>query len=472
MKAILQHMSIHVYNTMSGKKEEFKPLEEMKVGIYSCGPTVYDTAHIGNLRTYTSNDIIRRVFEYNGYFVKHVMNLTDVDDKTIKRSQENKMSLEQLTRHYETLFLADLHSLNILTPNRVLRATDHIKEMIEMISILLEKGIAYTTKDGVYYSIGLFNDYGKLAKLKIEATDSSKLRERISNDEYEKENPRDFALWKFYTPDDGDVSYDAPFGKGRPGWHIECSAMSTWALGPTIDVHIGGTDHIFPHHTNEIAQSEAATGKHFVNYWIHCAFMNVNDDKMSKSKGNFLKLADLEEAGISPIAFRYWLLTSHYRSQVNFTIDAVKASQTAFIRFIETFIRLNEVKNEHIHASANPRDYMNEFTKCINDDFNTPEALALAWELIKDHTVEAKDKIDILLDFDKIFGFGLKAILEMRDDRKESIPSEITALADARFDARKNKEWDKADALRIEIESRGYVVKDTDNGYEIKEDQA
>ncbi len=460
-------MSIHIYNTMSGKKEEFKPIEEKRVGIYSCGPTVYDTAHIGNLRTYTSNDIIRRVFEYNGYFVKHVMNLTDVDDKTIRRSQENKMSLEQLTRHYETLFLADLHSLNILTPNRILRATDHIKEMTDMIAILLEKGIAYITKDGVYYSIGLFKDYGKLAKLKIEATDSSKLRERISNDEYEKENPRDFALWKFYTPNDGEVSYDAPFGKGRPGWSIECSAMSTKALGPNFDIHTGGTDLIFPHHTNEIAQSEAATGKHFVNYWIHCAFMNVNDDKMAKSKGNFLKLAELEEAGISPIAFRYWLLTSHYRSQVNFTIDAVKAAQTAFIRFIETFVRLSEVEYEHIHASANPRDYRKEFIERVNDDFNTPEALALAWELIKDHSVEAKEKIKILLDFDSIFGLGLKAVMEMKAYEKESVPAEVNLLAEARNEARNNKEWDKADALRKEIESRGYTVKDTGDSFEL-----
>ncbi len=467
MKAILQHMSLHIHNTMSGQKEVFKPLEEKKVGIYSCGPTVYDTAHIGNLRTYVSNDLIRRIFEYNGFFVKHVMNLTDIDDKTIRRSQEKKISLEELTRHYETLFLADLHSMNILTPNRVLRATDHIKEMIEMISILLEKGIGYVTKDGVYYSIGLFKDYGKLAKLKIEATDSSKLQERIANDEYEKENPRDFALWKFYTEADGDVFYDAPFGKGRPGWHIECSAMSTWALGPTIDVHVGGTDHIFPHHTNEIAQSEAATGKHFVNYWMHCAFMNVNDDKMSKSKGNFLKLVDLEDAGISPLAYRYWLLTSHYRSQINFTIDAVKAAQTAYIRFIETFIRLGEVVNEHIHAHGDPRDYKAEFLAKINDDFNTPEALALTWELIKDHSVEAKEKIALMLDFDRVFGLGLKAVMEMKSEEKENIPAEITLLVEARKMARDNKEWDKADALRKEIESRGYEIKDVGESFEI-----
>ena len=450
---------------MSGEKEEFVPLEENKVGIYSCGPTVYDTAHIGNLRTYVSNDLIRRVFEYNKFFVKHVMNITDIDDKTIRRSQEKKISLEELTRHYETLFLADLHALNILTPNRVLRATDHIKEMIEMISILLEKDIAYISNDGVYFSIGKFPEYGKLAKLKIAATDTSTLHERIANDEYEKENPRDFALWKFHTVEDGDVKYDASFGAGRPGWSIECSAMANWALGPTIDIHVGGTDHIFPHHTNEIAQSEAVTEKHFVNYWMHCAFMNVNNDKMAKSKGNFLKLADLEESGISPIAFRYWLLTSHYRSQVNFTLEAVKASQTAFIRFVETFLRLGEVQHEHIHASANPRDYKKEFNEKINDDFNMPEALALAWELIKDHSIESKEKISLLLDFDKVFGFGLRAISDMKKGEKDNIPKEIIALAETREQARKDKKWEMADALRLEIENRGYTLKDTDEGF-------
>jgi cysteinyl-tRNA synthetase len=245
--------------------------------------------------------------------------------------------------------------------------------------------------------------------------------------------------------------------------------MSTWALGPTIDIHTGGTDHIFPHHTNEIAQSEATTGKHFVNYWMHGAFMNIDNTKMGKSKGNLLKLSEIEDLGISPLAFRYWLLTSHYRSQVNFTVDAVKAAQTAFIRFIETFVRLQDVsaglEHEHKHASATPRDYRGEFLKVINDDFNMPEAVALAWELIKDHTIEAKDKVAMLLDFDKVLGLGLHAVLDVQ---KEEVPAEINALAEARQEARKNKEWDKADALRKEIEGRGYSVKDTDKGFELK----
>jgi cysteinyl-tRNA synthetase len=461
-------MSIHIHNTLTGEKQEFVPIDKDKVSIYSCGPTVYDTAHIGNFRTFTTNDLIRRVFEYNGFFVKHAMNITDIDDKTIRRSHDEGKTLEQLTRHYETLFLSDIHSLNILTPHRVLRATDHIKEMIEMISILLEKDIAYISKDGVYFSIGKFPEYGKLAKLKIELNDTSVLHERIANDEYEKENPRDFALWKFHTADDGEVKYDAPFGAGRPGWHIECSAMATWALGPSIDIHTGGTDLIFPHHTNEIAQSEACTDKPFVKYWVHTAFMNVDDAKMSKSKGNFFKLADIEEVGISPLAFRYWLLTAHYRSQINFTVEAVKAAQTAFIRFVETFIRLGEVEHEHIHASANPRDYRAEFLARINDDFNLPEALALSWELIKDHSVEAHEKVELLLDFDKVFGFGLQAVMDMKKEEKDSIPVEVTALVEARELARKGKDFVQADALRKEIESRGYEVKDTENGPEVK----
>jgi cysteinyl-tRNA synthetase len=457
MKVILHHMKIYIHNTLTGKKEEFIPLIKNKVGMYCCGPTVYDTAHIGNFRKYLTDDIVRRVFEYNNYFTTQVMNITDIDDKTIKKSQEQKKSLEEITRHYEILFIADIRALNILTPHRILRATDYIKEMIEMIIILLEKDIAYITKDGVYFSIGLFKEYGKLAKIDLK----DEVRERIQNDEYEKENPRDFALWKFYSPEDGDVVYEASFGKGRPGWHIECSAMATRALGPTIDIHTGGIDNIFPHHTNEIAQSESATGKTFVKYWIHNAFVNINDEKMAKSKGNFLKLLDLEEAGVSLIAYRYWLLTSHYRTQVNFTLKAVEASQTAYIRFVEAFMRLGEVKSDHVHGVA--PDYKNMFLEKINDDFNMPEALALAWELIKDHSVESKKKVELLLDFDKVFGLGLNIVKNM----KEPIPPEIQILAEERERARKNKEWNKADALRIEIESRGFIVKDTDESFEL-----
>jgi cysteinyl-tRNA synthetase len=456
-------MPIYIHNTLTDTKEEFKPLREGKVGMYHCGPTVYDTAHIGNLRTFVMNDIVRRVFEHGGFEVTQVMNITDIDDKTLRKSKEEGVTLEKLTQHYETLFLADIHSLNILTPHKLLRAREHVKQMVDMITDLLDKGVAYPTKDGVYFSIKKFKNYGKLAKIQL--TDET--RERISNDEYDKENPRDFALWKFKTEQDGEVSWHASFGEGRPGWHIECSAMATHALGATLDIHTGGIDLIFPHHTNEIAQSEASTGKPFVNYWVHGAFMNVNDAKMAKSKGNFLKLADLEEAGISPLAFRYWLLTSHYRSQVNFSIDAVKAAQNAFIRLVETFIRLGEVEHEHIHTSATPRDYLSEFSTKISNDFDMPGAVALMWDLIKDHSVEAKTKIDMLLGFDEVFGLGLHVVKDMKDEMNDAIPAEISALAEARELARKAKEFDKADALRKEIESRGYEIKDSDGSFKL-----
>ena len=454
-------MSIYLYNTLTGKKEEFKPIKNKTVGIYNCGPTVYDSVHIGNIRTFTMYDIVRRVFEYEDYHVTQVMNITDVDDKTIKRSREENKSLEEFTRFYENIFMKDIQKMNILPPHRLLRATEHIKEMIEMISILLEKGIAYPTRDGIYFSIGMIKDYGKLANIKL----NDKVRERIANDEYEKENPRDFALWKFSVEDDGDVVWNTSFGNGRPGWHIECSAMALWSLGETIDIHMGGIDLIFPHHTNEIAQSEASSGKTFVNYWLHGALMNVQEEKMSKSKGNFLKLKDLEDIPISSLAFRYWLLTSHYRSPVNFTIEAVKGAQNAYIRLIEVFIDFNSHhSNNHIHGIQ--RDYKKEFREKITDDFNMPESIALMWNMIKDHSLSPKEKSDLLLDFDRVFGLGLSEVLKIK--KEIEIPKEIEALAEAREQAREVREWDKADALRKEIENRGWSIKDTESGYEVK----
>jgi cysteinyl-tRNA synthetase len=465
-------MAITIYNTFSGKKEEFKPLMSSRVSMYQCGPTVYDTAHIGNLRTFVMDDIIRRVFEYNGYFVTQVMNITDVDDKTIRRSQDEKTTLSELTRRYEMLFLEDIQSLKILTPHRVLRARDHIADMIEMISTLLEKGFAYPSKDGIYFSIGKAHRYGALAGLeKLGTSSSEQLKERIANDEYEKENPRDFALWKFAGDDaNPEATWEAPFGKGRPGWHIECSAMATRALGDTIDIHTGGSDLIFPHHTNEIAQSESATGKQFARYWVHGGFMNVNETKMSKSKGNFFKLADLEPEMISPLGFRYWLMTAHYRSQVNFTVEAVHAAQHAFIRLAEAFVGWPE-------GGAVDASYKERFLTIVSDDFDMPKAIALTWELTKDKKVSDADKRATLLDFDKIFGLGFDALpyIDPATAREGAIlspadiPLEISALAEARNEARKAKDWSKADALRKEIEERGYGVQDTDIGFTIRE---
>jgi cysteinyl-tRNA synthetase len=453
-------MEIKIHNTLSGKKEVFKPIKKGHLTMYHCGPTVYDTAHIGNFRTFISNDIIRRVFEYNEYKVDQVMNITDVDDKTINRSSAEKIPLSTLTKKYEEIFLQDIEKLNIKRPNKIPKATECIQDMIEMISNLLEKGIAYKTKDGVYFKINEFKNYGQLAHINPDR----ETKERIANDEYDKENPQDFALWKFHTNESPEAVWEAPFGKGRPGWHIECSAMSKKTLGETIDIHTGGIDLIFPHHTNEIAQSESANEKHFVNYWIHIGFINVENEKMSKSKGNFYKLDDIENLGISPIGFRYWLLTSHYRSPVNFTLEAVKGAQTAYIRLIDSFLRLYHTEHEHIHSHGENRDYRSEFIDNINDDFDMPKALALTWDMIKDHSIPAKDKVNMLLDFDKVFGLGLDKVKEI----KQEIPEEVIVLAEARDQARDDKEWDKADALRIEIENRGYTVKDTPSGFEIK----
>ncbi|MEM7814735.1 MAG: cysteine--tRNA ligase, partial [Candidatus Aenigmatarchaeota archaeon] len=295
---------VRIFNTLTRKAEQFKPLKAPNVGMYTCGPTVYDYAHIGNLRSFVFADLLRRWLNFRGFVVKHVMNITDVDDKMIKRSQAEKVTLKQLAEKYEKLFLEDLAAMRILPPHVRCRATEHIQDMVQLVKALLDKGFAYTTDDGIYFSIAKFKGYGRLAGL-----DRAKAKElkpgqysRIAADQYEKEEMRDFALWKFWKPDDGDVLWETPIGKGRPGWHIECSAMSMKYLGPSFDIHTGGVDLIFPHHQNEIAQSEAATGKTFVKYWVHCEHLLVEGKKMSKSLGNIYTLRDVTERGFSPVA--------------------------------------------------------------------------------------------------------------------------------------------------------------------------
>jgi cysteinyl-tRNA synthetase len=448
-------MEIKIQNTLSHKKETFEPLVADKVSMYHCGPTVYNTPHIGNYRTFILNDLIRRVFEYNGYQVDQAMNITDVDDKTIRGSREAGESLTSFTQKYEKLFLEEIDSLNIKRPHKLIRATENINEMIKMISTLLEKGYAYSTKDGVYLSIEKVKDYGKLADLDL--TKISK--ERIHNDNYDKENPRDFSLWKFKSEDDGDVAWSAPFGEGRPGWHIECSAMSTEALGKTIDIHTGGIDLIFPHHTNEIAQSECATGETFVQYWIHGGFVNIANEKMAKSANNFFKISDLIENSVSPLGYRYWLLTAHYRSPVNFTYEAVLGAQNALIKLIK--LVMNLPKGGSIDAG-----YKEKFNQYINDDFDLPRAVALTWELVSDGSVSEADKRATIVDFDRVFGLKLDAVPEIAVDNTP-IPDEIIALKDAREEARQAKDWAKADALRKEIEDRGYEVLDSKEGAKV-----
>ncbi len=447
-------MDIHLYNTLSRQKELFKPITPGAMSMYQCGPTVYDTPHIGNYRTFVMDDIVRRVFEYNNYKVTQVMNSTDVDDKTIKRSKQEGVTLKDLTRRYEGLFLDELESLNILLPHHFIRATEYIQAMIDLVSKLLETGAAYVADDGIYLSIAKAKNYGALAHLS--AKNLSK--ERVTNDEYDKEDPRDFAVWKFKSPEDGDVFWKAPFGEGRPGWHIECSAMAMSVLGATIDIHTGGTDLIFPHHTNEIAQSEAATGKPFAHYWLHGGFMNVNDEKMAKSKGNFTKLLDLVEHSVSPLTYRYWLLTSHYRSQVNFTLEALEAAQIALIRLMKEVGRYPE-------GGAAIPTYAEKFNAHINNDLDMPQAVALVWELIKDSKQTDADKKATLLDFDRVFGLKLALVPPLEE---EPVPAEVLALADAREEARRAKDWTQADALRTEIEERGFELNDTPEGVKIR----
>jgi cysteinyl-tRNA synthetase len=447
-------MEIHLYNTLGKKKELFTPIKKDEVSLYHCGPTVYDTPHIGNYRTFVMNDFLRRTFEYNGYTVTQAMNITDVDDKTIRKSRDEKKPLGEITRHYEGEFIAGLTSLHALPPQKLLRATESITDMIALISTLLDKGVAYKTDDGVYIHIDKVPHYGELANLKLD----NESHERIANDEYDKDNPRDFAIWKFKTSDDGDVSWPAPFGDGRPGWHIECSAMAMKVFGPTIDIHTGGNDLIFPHHTNEIAQSEAATGKKYVNYWLHGGFMSMNDEKMAKSKGNVIKLQNLHDEAVSPLAFRYWLMTAHYRSPINFTLEAVRAAQTALIRLIATV-------REYPEGGSVNNEYKERFTAAINDDLDMPKAIALIWELLKDSKVSDADKRAAILDFDRVLGLDLAAVPSYQE---EPVPPEVTVLAEAREEARKEKDWAKADALRDEIEARGFEIMDTPNGIKVR----
>jgi len=443
-------MALKLYNTLTRKKEVFKPINKDYVGIYSCGPTVYNYAHIGNLRTYLFNDFLKRSLIFLEFKPKHIMNITDVDDKTIKASNKAGISLKEFTRKYEQIFFDDLKELNIIKPDYVLRATESIKEMVELIKSLIKKGYAYKTSDGIYFSISKFKSYGKLAKLEK----AKKSKERIANDEYDKENARDFALWKFWTSEDGDNFWETEIGKGRPGWHIECSAMSMKILGNPFDIHTGAIDLIFPHHTNEIAQSKCATGKQFVKYWLHGGFLSMKDEKMSKSLGNVLYLKDLENKGFSPIDYRYMCLTTHYRAQLIFSIENLENAKNAYRRL------KNICENLNGDGKINKK-YLEEFKSTIEDDLNLPEALQVLWKLLRDE--KADGKYETLKEIDKVFG------LKLLEKEKINIPSEVKRLVDARESARKNKDWKLADELRNKINKFGYVVSDTEEGAVVSE---
>jgi len=460
-------MALKIFNTLKRQQELFEPLNAPHVGLYTCGPTVYDYPHIGNWRAYVFTDLLKRYLIYSGYSVKHIMNITDVEDKIIKALHEKNESLESLTEFYTNEFYKDRDLLNILKADVYTKATSYILEMISLIETLIAKDCAYRTDDGsIYFNIKKNINYGQLSHFKISDLKHN-AKGRLKSDEYDKENAEDFALWKAWSEEDGSVYWDPKLllgrdtllGKGRPGWHIECSAMSMKNLGESFDLHTGGVDNIFPHHENEIAQSESATGKPFVKYFMHNEHLMVNGEKMSKSLGNFYTLENLIEKGIDPIAFRYWLYTSNYKTKTNFTLEAVAGSETALKRLREAPWALgNDMGN--IDES-----YKARFMEYLDNDLDSPKAIALVWELLKDDNISNADKRITILDFDRVFGFGLDKIEEPKVE--ENIPQEIIMLAEQREESRRHKDWAKSDELRNQIENAGYEIKDSIDGYKI-----
>ena len=463
-------MSTRFYNTKSRKKENFVPIQKGQVKLYTCGPTVYDAAHIGNFRTFIFEDLLKRYLLLKGYQVTHVMNLTDVDDKTIKKSVAEKIPIRELTNKYIDLFHSDIKKLKIIPADQYPRATDHITGMIEMIKSLIEKGYAYVTENGsVYFSINSYDHYGRLANLIFEQQQST---ERVESDDYSKDNPQDFTLWKAWKENDGDVFWDAPWGRGRPGWHIECSAMSVEYLGNHFDIHCGGVDNLFPHHENEIAQSVCATGKDFVNYWLHSEHLLLDSEKMSKSLGNFYHVDELLKAGYTSESLRYALLSTHYRSKLKFTDDKKHEAQKAVSRVQEIYNRLQEYITDYadINGSANRVHAFDNFIKALDDDLDVAGALSSVFDWIRKTNVQlanktlteidAVDGIEFLLQVNSIFDI-LKFDL--------SIPKEIIQLAKERTQARKNQDWKKSDQIRDDLYQLGWVVEDTAVGPKLKQ---
>ncbi len=462
-------MSIRFYNTISRQKEAFKPIESGKVKMYTCGPTVYDYAHIGNYRTFIFEDLLRRYLEYRGFEVNQAMNLTDVDDNTIRRSRERDISLTELTDEFKAAFHSDLKTLNMQTAHNYPEATNFIPEMIKMISELEAKGFTYTTPDGsVFFNIEKYKPYGKLANLNPDEMLSGG---RVADDSYEKEGARDFALWKGYKPDDGDVHWESPWGKGRPGWHIECSVMSTELLGPHFDIHCGGVDNIFPHHENELAQSVCATGADFVNYWLHSEYLLVDNKKMSKSLNNFYTLRDLLDQGYPAEAIRWMLITTHYRQKLNFSVSRLEEAQKAVNRLREFYSKLkayNDSGEEDALAQISLAE--DQFTSAMDDDLNISGGLGAIFEMVRWgnramvegrlNITGATGLIHLLRKFDHVLG-----VLDMESGLKIEIDAEfIEAKIAARKAARANKDFASSDAIRDELVALGVELIDTPEG--------
>ena len=446
-------MEMKVYNSLTRRVEPLVPLADNTIRLYTCGPTVYNFAHIGNFRAYTFEDVLRRVVQFNGMKIRQVMNLTDVDDKTIRGANAAGVALTDYTKTYKDAFFEDLKKLNVQPAEVYPAATDHIPEMIALVEKLVEKGVAYKSDDGsVYFAVTKFPGYGKLAHIDF---DNQRTGARCAADEYDKENVGDFALWKAWEPSDGPVGWDSPWGRGRPGWHIECSAMSMKYLGETFDLHTGGIDNLFPHHENEIAQAEAATGKPFVNTWMHCAHLRVNGEKMSKSLGNFYTLRDLIEKGWTGREIRYVLINAHYRQGLNFAFTALEDARRSLER-IDRCVDLATEGDAPEWATA----HLADFTEAVNDDLNIPRAFAALFGLVRDTNVHGGGPVlSVFRRMDEVLGvifFGKAA--------KTAVPPEIQALLDQRAEARKAKNWAESDRLRDEIAAAGWSVKDSKDG--------
>jgi cysteinyl-tRNA synthetase len=455
---------LKLHNTLTGADEEFHPLEEGIVRFYTCGPTVYDFAHVGNFRTFVFQDLLRRYLGYLNYRVIHVMNITDVDDKTIQNARKQGVSLKDYTAKYAQAFLDDCKTLRILIPEIMPKATDHIPEMVALIQDLERKGYTYRKEGSIYFNISHFSGYGKLSKTDFSGAQTGA---RVDSDKYDKENARDFVLWK--AKKEGEDFWDTEIGPGRPGWHIECSAMSMKYLGESFDIHCGGVDLIFPHHENEIAQSECATGKPFVRYWVHPDFLIVEGEKMSKSLGNFYTLRDLLAQGHSPETIRYLLLSVHYRKQLNFTADGLKQAQASIQRLEDFILRAREKANHEIPSPEISQEVQlarEQFKKAMDDDLNASAALAVVFEFVR--FMNQKDSQNALTGGDSRLAIEfiteIDSVLNVIRPQPELLDEEISAQIEARQAARRRKDFAEADRIRNWLLSKGIVLEDTREG--------
>lgn len=462
-------MTLKFYNTLSRTKEEFIPIQTGKVGMYTCGPTVYDFAHLGNFRAYVVADLIKRYLKYKGYEVRHIVNLTDVDDNTIRGSQKEKIPLSQYTQRYKDAFFEDVKALNIQLADLYPEATVHVKDMVKLVEILLEKGHAYMMDNSIYFKIPSYQEYGKLSHMNLKGL---KLGARVSADQYDKEEVADFALWKGWDEKDGDVFWETEIGKGRPGWHVECSVMSMKYLGKHFDVHTGGVDLVFPHHENEIAQSQAATGEKFVNFWLHNEFLMVEGRRMAKSLGNYYTLRDVLNKGYPSKAVRYLLLSTHYRQQLNFTFKGLEGAKGALQRLFDFMDKLESINGEKDNPAVQEllSKVRTKFEENLDDDLNISGALGETFDFVREINTfmddgsisknNAKMILDQMWEFDKVLGVLEKEELILSEEIKE--------LIQKREDAREKKDWTLADKIRSEIESKGITVEDTSEGPKVK----